>query len=192
MTPPAGVVEHLDRALAPLRAEPGAPRWTPAARWHLTLLFLGAVPAHRVAGLLAATGPAVAGTGPAALRLAGAGRFGSRRRPQVFWVGVAGDDAAVSALAGRLAGAARGLGLPVEDRPFRAHLTVGRWRPGRPADGDLPARLAGYRGPDWPVTEVQLVESHLGPEPRYEPLASWPVASSAGARMPCSDPGNGA
>ncbi|WNV77829.1 RNA 2',3'-cyclic phosphodiesterase [Geodermatophilus sp. DSM 44513] len=177
VTPPAEAVDHLDRTLAPLRAEPGAPRWTPPARWHLTLLFLGGVPADRVAGVVAAAGPAVADTPPARLRLAGAGRFGSRRRPQVLWVGVAGDGAVPAALAGRLAGAARELGLLVEDRPFRAHLTVGRWRPGRPADGDLPDRLAGYRGPPWPVTEVQLLQSHLGPEPRYEPIATWPVAT---------------
>ena len=75
----------------------------------------------------------------------------------------------------RLADAARALGLPVEDRPFRAHLTVGRWRPRQPADGALPELLADYRGPEWPVTEVRLLESHLGPDPRYEPLAAWPV-----------------
>ncbi len=81
----------------------------------------------------------------------------------------------LTALAGRLAAAARAVGLPVEDRPFRAHLTVGRWRPGQPADGDLPDRLAGYRGPVWPVREVVLWRSHLGPEPRYERTAAWPV-----------------
>jgi 2'-5' RNA ligase len=77
--------------------------------------------------------------------------------------------------AGRLAAAARTLGLPVEDRPFRPHLTLGRWRPGRPADGTMTDRLAEYRGPAWPVTEVRLWESHLGPRPTYETVATWPV-----------------
>jgi 2'-5' RNA ligase len=175
VTPPAGALADLDRAMAPLRAEPGAPRWTPPSRWHLTLLFLGGVPAGRVGELAAAAGPAVAATPVTRLRLAGAGRFGARRRPQVFWAGVTGDGDALAALAGRLAGVARGLGLPVEDRPFRAHLTLGRWRPGRPGDGDLPDRLAGYRGPEWPVTEVELLESHLGPVPRYDRVAAWPT-----------------
>ena len=109
------------------------------------------------------------------LRLAGAGRFGSPRRPQVFWAGLDGDVRPVTELARRLAHAARALGLPVEDRPFRAHLTVGRWRPQRPADGSLPERLADYRGPEWPVTEVRLLESHLGPDPRYDTVSCWPV-----------------
>jgi 2'-5' RNA ligase len=64
----------------------------------------------------------------------------------------------------------------VEDRPFRPHLTIGRWRPGAPADGDLMDRLAGYRGPQWPVRAVELLESHLGAQPRYDALATWPLA----------------
>jgi 2'-5' RNA ligase len=110
------------------------------------------------------------------LRLAGAGRFGSVRRPQVFWAGLTGDVPALVELAARLAAVARELGLPVEDRPFRPHLTLGRWPPRRPADGTLPERLAGYAGPAWPVTEVRLVESHLGGKAtRHEVLAAFPI-----------------
>jgi len=97
------------------------------------------------------------------LRLAGAGRFGSARRPQVAWAGVDGDVGPLTALAGGLAGLARGLGLSVEERPFRPHLTLGRWAPRRPADATLTDRLAGYRGPAWPVGEVLLLESRPGP-----------------------------
>jgi 2'-5' RNA ligase len=173
--PSPEALTDLDRALEPLRAAPGAPRWTAPTRWHLTLVFLGDVPARLLTPLSTAVAPAVAGTPALTLQLAGAGRFGSRRRPAVCWAGVAGDVRELSALAGRLAGAARSVGQPVEDRPFRAHLTLGRWRPGRPADADLPERLAGYRGPTWPVPEVVLWRSHLGPEPTYERVAAWPV-----------------
>ena len=117
----------------------------------------------------------VAAAPPMSLRLAGGGRFGTHRRPQVAWVGLAGDVGPLTDLAGRLAAAARRLRLEVEERPFRPHLTVGRWRPGRPANGALVDRLDDYEGPVWPVTEVLLLESHLGPAPRYETLAAWPV-----------------
>jgi 2'-5' RNA ligase len=130
-----------------------------------------------VPGLAAAAGGAVAGTPAMSLRLAGAGRFGSLRRPQVFWAGLDGDVEPLVALAARLASAARSLDLPVEDRPFRPHLTLGRWPPRRPADGTLAERLAGYRGPSWPVTEVRLVESHLGRRAPYETLAAWPITT---------------
>ncbi|WP_436703859.1 RNA 2',3'-cyclic phosphodiesterase [Geodermatophilus sp. CPCC 205761] len=175
VTPPPAARDDLDRALTPLRDAPGAPRWTAPDRWHLTLLFLGAVPAGDVDALVAGSTAAVTGTPALTLQLAGGGRFGSRRRPQVCWVGVTGDGDALGALAGRLARVARRLGLPVEERPFRAHLTLGRWRPGRPGDGDLPDRLADYRGPSWPVTEVELLESRLGPAPSYRQVAAWPL-----------------
>jgi len=138
-------------------------------------LFLGATPVECVPPLVAAAGEAVAAAPAMSLRLAGAGRFGSSRRPQVFWVGLDGDVDPLVALANRLAEVARRLDLPVEDRPFRPHLTIGRWPPRRPADGTLPERLAGYRGPVWPVTEVRLLESHLGPKPRYDTVKSWEI-----------------
>ncbi len=160
-----------------LRDLPGAPSWTAPERWHLTLLFLGRVPEDRVPALVAAAGPAVAAAPPMTLRLSGGGRFGSVRRPQVAWAGLDGDVPALMNLAGRLTTAAAGLGLPVEDRPFRPHLSLGRWRPGRAADGTLTDRLAGYRGPAWPVTEVRLLESHLGPKPTYEVVEAWPLVT---------------
>ena len=135
------------------------------------------MPADRVPLLVTAAAPVVAAAPPMTLRLAGGGRFGSPRRPQVMWIGLDGKVRALTDLARGLAGAARALHLPVEDRPFRAHLTVGRWRLRQPADAALSERLAGYRGPEWPVTEVRLLESHLGPDPRYEPLAAWAVGA---------------
>jgi 2'-5' RNA ligase len=137
------------------------------------LLFLGAVPPSVLPALLAAAAPAVAATPPLTLRLAGSGRFGSLCRPQVAWAGLEGDVEPLVELVGRLAAAARALELPVEDRPFRPHLTLGRWRPRAPADGALTDRLAGYRGPDWPVTEVRLLDSHLGPAPTHDTVAAW-------------------
>lgn len=125
--------------------------------------------------LTEALGKAVATAPAMTLRLAGAGRFGSHRRPQVFWAGLDGDVRPLIELAQRLADVARGLDLPVEERPFRPHLTVGRWPLRRPADGSLPEQLAGYRGPDWAVAEVRLVESHLGRRSPYETVAAWPV-----------------
>ena len=125
--------------------------------------------------LVADAGEAVAVAPAMSLRLAGAGRFGSSRRPQVFWAGLDGDVQPLVGLANRLADAARRLDLPVEDRPFHPHLTIGRWPPRRPADGTLPQRLAGYRGPAWSVTEVRLLESHLGPKPTYDTVTSWEI-----------------
>ena len=174
--PPEEARASLDRALDPLRGSPGEPRWVPPGRWHLTLLFLGTVTSEIVPLLGQAAAPVVAATPPLHLRLAGGGRFGPPRRPQVLWAGVDGDVPGLAALAGQLADVARALRLPVEDRPFRAHLTVGRWRPRQAADGALAGRLAAYRGPAWQVSEVRLLESRLGPDPVHGTVATWPLA----------------
>ncbi len=129
-----------------------------------------------MSALVEAAAPAVAATPPMTLRLAGGGRFGSSRRPQVAWAGVDGDVAPLVELAARLAAVARSLRLAVEERPFRPHLTIGRWRAGRPADGAVVERLVDYRGPAWAVPEVRLLDSHLGADPRYDTVATWPVA----------------
>ncbi|MGY1770463.1 RNA 2',3'-cyclic phosphodiesterase [Blastococcus sp. SYSU D00813] len=174
VTPPETALASLAAAVGPLRDAPGAPAWTAPERWHLTLLFLGAVPPGSLEPLTGRVGEAVAACPPLTLRLAGGGRFGSARRPQVLWAGLTGDVTELGALAASLGRVARSLRLEVEDRPFRPHLTLGRWRPGRPADGTLADRLAGYRGPSWPVDEVTLVRSTLGPRPRHDRLAGWP------------------
>ena len=140
--PPVEAVEHLVAVL---------PRWPSAPeRWHLTLAFLGEV--DDPASLPEPLGAACTG-GPLELRLAGSGTFG---RGGPVWVGVRGDVAALTALAGRVASAARRAGLDVERRPYRPHLTVGRR--GHPD----PRALAAYEGPSWRATEVELVRSHLG------------------------------
>jgi 2'-5' RNA ligase len=131
-----------------------------------------------VAPLVERAAPAVAAAPAMTLRLAGGGRFGSLRRPQVAWAGLEGDVAPLVALAARLAAATRSLRLAVEERPFRPHLTLGRWRAGRPADGAVVERLADYRGPAWPVTAVLLLDSHLGADPRYETVAAWDIPRS--------------
>ena len=51
-------------------------------------MFLGNVPGSLLTPLTTAVASAVAGTPPMALQLAGAGRFGSSRRPAVCWAGV--------------------------------------------------------------------------------------------------------
>jgi RNA 2',3'-cyclic 3'-phosphodiesterase len=161
VVPPAEVIDHLDRAAAPVRAAWPELRWIPTKRWHLTLAFYGEVADGDLARTerrgLRATRRAVA----LDLRFAGAGHFGDR----VLWVGVQGERDGLRALAA---------GLATDGRPYRPHLTVARARPGadpRPAA----TTLSPYEGPGWRAAEVVLFRSHVGPKPTHEPLARWPL-----------------
>lgn len=114
--------------------------------------------------------------GPPRLRLAGGGRFG-RGQFTVLWVGVRGDLAALHALHAAVRRELRRDRLPYDRRPYRPHLTVAR--PGDRVEREVVDadrdKLQEYFGPCWPVAEIVLVRSHLGPRPQHERLAAWPI-----------------
>ena len=174
--PDEGAIEDLSDALEPVRRLPMAQslRWQPASQWHITLAFLGDADedvidevAERLVAVNLPTVPAV--------RLSGADCFGR----QILWIGV-GDDAARSqmgAAAAAIPPRLRGLGLDVDRRPWRGHLTVARARSGdaRPAA----TVLAGYRGPSWTADELLLIRSTGGPRPAHHVVRAITLADPA-------------
>ncbi|HEX3814771.1 MAG TPA: RNA 2',3'-cyclic phosphodiesterase [Mycobacteriales bacterium] len=173
VSPPEHAIGHLAGAVDGCVGLPGAPRWTPAERWHLTLAFLGEIEESTM-DRIAARLDTVTGV---SLRLAieGAGTFPERGEPRVLWAGLSGDIAALESLAKRIRIAVRAARITLERRPFRPHLTLGRWRPGDPSGLGVLTALREYRGPEFEVTRFSLIRSHLGPQPRYEVLREWPL-----------------
>jgi len=175
--------DHLAAALAPVRERPGAPRWTAPELRHLTLVFLGEVDEATAARLPDRFVGVASRHRAVRLRLAGAGTFPPRGAPRVLWIGVDGephDLDGLRRLASDLARTARSLRIPVERRPFRPHVTVGRWRQGDPVDPTVVAELSAYRGPDLHLHRFVLLRSHLGPRPRYAELGSWELGPRTG------------
>jgi 2'-5' RNA ligase len=178
LEPPEPVRRRLAALAVELRRAAGRAadeiRWVPPENVHLTLQFLGAVPEERLADVEAAVRAAAAQARPLSLEVSGAGGFPNARRPRVVWAGIAGDVAALGALVADLGRRLAPLGFPPEDRPFSAHLTLGRAREGRGAPG-IAGALASARdsgSAPWRATDVVLFESHLSPKgPRYEVLA---------------------
>jgi RNA 2',3'-cyclic 3'-phosphodiesterase len=167
---PEEVHGAIDRAVAPWR-EVLAARWVPARNRHVTLRFLGAVAADRIALVEAALTTAASSSGRARTRLTGLGAFPSPGRARVLWVGI--DDAP-----GRLAAIAHALDgallsdFPPEPRPLRPHLTLARCDPAV----RLPATFVDTAVEPVPFEVRRLVlfesvPSGSGP-PRYEPLVT--------------------
>jgi 2'-5' RNA ligase len=174
-------------------------RWTDPATIHLTLRFLGEVPAERVPAVAQAVAAAAATGRPLSLLVQGAGAFPSSRRPRVVWLGVGGEVAALRALVADLearlaaagfapgAGPRRATAIPnataASNRtaPFTPHLTLGRARSPHGAPALAPA-LAAPPGPPlpWPTDALVLFESHLGPGgARHEALQRAPLGDQA-------------
>ncbi len=168
LTPPAEVLADIDTVLEPVRSRQPELRWIPSERWHLTLAFYGEVPDQSVPGVqerIRARLSRRAPDGPIWLAFAGAGQF-SRR---ALWVGVDGDTDRLRTLA---------KAVTTDRRPYRPHLTVARMRGGQDAT-EAVAALSFYVGPTWRAERVQLVRSFLGPAPRHETVASWPLSGHA-------------
>jgi 2'-5' RNA ligase len=149
-----------DAALARLR-------WVRAEGIHLTLKFLGAVPAEKRGGIEAAVQRAVAGITPFELRFGKLGTFGSRRSPRVLWVDVAGDTQTLARLQEQVERELAPLGFPSEGRTFSAHLTLARVPPERAADASeaLAETVAKNEAPRGAIAakELALMKSDLRP-----------------------------
>ena len=105
-----------------------AAKWVPPGGIHLTLKFLGDVPADRIPRVAGAMGQVAAAGPPLALHLAGAGCFPSAERPRVLWAGLAGDLIRLAQLHSHVQDAMAESGFPREARAFTPHLTLARMR----------------------------------------------------------------
>ena len=142
---------------------------------HLTLRFLGWAPPDKTGRLLPALAAAAAACPPAEARVAGLGTFPERGSPRVLWLGIEVPETLLE-LQRQCERAARAAGFEPEPRPFRAHLTLGRWRDRAPHP-ELPAIELGSTRLD----ALVLYRSELRRDGAvYTPLEGFPLGVAAG------------
>lgn len=199
--PSPEAISHAAGAVNRIASTAPDVRWIPPERWHLTLVFLGEVDPETVPRLASALDAAGSSYEEVeGLRLAGAGTF-----PGVLWLGlgeapqwtdpeshpylpfgVSRRDplSALGQVTRAVRRAMRAERISIERRPWRPHLTIARWKHGRPASAADPNEvspstpesqaahaaetLAEYAGPVFDVSELHLIHSITGPAPRYE------------------------
>ena len=140
---------------------PRSARLVDTARLHVTLHFLGDVERDRLGQLEAALTVPFA---PFTLRLNG---------PALWPQGIAALEPgvvppALLALHADLARALRALAMPVDERPYRPHVTLARR-----AKGAGPPQAG--RTLVWQVDSYALMASVLGPEGGYTVLRQYPA-----------------
>lgn len=182
---PAAIKHSLAKASDSLRGRLNAPvKWVEGDALHLTLKFLGNVPASKLDEVSGAMQRACIGSAPLSLRIASLGAFPSARSPRVVWIGLEGDTEALQLLAGRVDEAMAVLGFPRETRPFAPHLTLGRVREEATSSqrDTIAAALQTAAAPEcvaFDVAAVSLMRSHLSPQgARYTCLGR--IALNAG------------
>jgi 2'-5' RNA ligase len=159
-------------------------RWVRPEGIHLTLNFLGNVPAGRLDAIEEALAHACRGLGPSVVRPGGLGCFPNPRRPRVVWVGLTGDVPALLALQKATTRALEDLGFSPESRAYSPHLTLGRVRQevsggDRAVIGTCVEKTATLHLNAIRVETVSLMRSDLSPQgAQYHRLAGFPLESS--------------
>jgi len=170
------IKESLAALIARLRVPGVRATWVKPENMHLTLRFLGELDPERIETLAASLETAYQGRVPFPLHIRGTGAFPNSRKPSVIWAGLEpleGALAEVQAIAER---AARDIGLPPDDKTFRAHLTLSRIRDARTAQ-PLMARVMqeqDFDGGEFEVHGVSLFSSQLTRQgPIYQRLREF-------------------
>jgi 2'-5' RNA ligase len=149
-------------------APPGSVRWVHVEGIHLTLKFLGPVPASQIDAITTAMTAAARNVPPFTLTISGAGCFPNVKRPRVIWIGINEPTGRLNSLQRAVESTISPLGYPSEERGFQPHLTLGRVaRDATPNDikrlGEIVAAAnVGALG-QVSVTQIALIKSDLKP-----------------------------
>jgi RNA 2',3'-cyclic 3'-phosphodiesterase len=137
--------------------------WVATANLHFTLQFIGDVEPPTVRGVVDRLSPPF--EVPAFdVAIGGVGTFPASGPPRVVWLGVTDGGVQLAALARAVNRRLDAIGLPREDRPFRAHLTLGRVKgPVGPRLRDALAAARDTAAGRCRITRVTLFESRLSP-----------------------------
>lgn len=165
-----------------MRKSPLDVRWTRVENMHLTVIFMGNISTDQLEGIGKAVTQVCQRYGPYNIFLEGMGVFGGRRNPRVVWIGLEGDLERMSIFRDDLQKQLVPFGIKEEKRPFKPHLTLGRFRKGVNAGIDLNEILSRHQGvtsPQSALGELVLFKSDLKPGgPIYTKLNEWPLVGT--------------
>ncbi|HKW12430.1 MAG TPA: RNA 2',3'-cyclic phosphodiesterase [Gemmatimonadaceae bacterium] len=173
-------VRHaIAEAIAPLRVVAPDLTWVREPQLHLTVKFLGEQ-ADELAPRITESMNAVGSRNRVVdAQIGGVGAFPNLRRPRVVWIGVS-PEPKLELLHHDVETACEALGVPIDGKPFRPHLTLARVKP-RAAKSDTLHNLArAAKGvtlaEDVVISSIDLMESELTTVgSRYRLLSSSPL-----------------
>jgi 2'-5' RNA ligase len=170
-------------------------RWVKPENIHLTLKFLGDVKMKSIPTVQEALAASLRETRIFQLSLGEPGFFPDNKHPRVVWVGLKAGQKETQAITQKIDDGLTEIGFPKEERDFKAHLTIGRFKStrleeaflnklgtlktgGGNFDVGIQTRGESRGGPQTSQTvrEVSLFKSTLTSQgPIYEKLYACPL-----------------
>ena len=173
---PEAIKERLAALQYILSATGAAASWVRPANVHLTLKFLGDVPAATLPLINTAVARAVGSCRPFPVTVRGAGCFPSARNPKVLWVGIEAGSVPLQTLHQAIESELESEGFPREAKRFSPHLTLARIRNphnARPLAEELIRQ--GFAAETFTASKVLVMRSELTPRGSvYTPLGVIP------------------
>ena len=123
---PGTVISMLKKVQADLKAHDFGIRWVAPENMHLTLKFLGDIESSEDGKIGDLAESAIKGFEPVTLCVSGTGAFPNIKRPRVVWAGISGQTEILDEIRKRLDIDLEPAGIPMENKPFKGHLTLGR------------------------------------------------------------------
>jgi 2'-5' RNA ligase len=144
----------------------------PLVRWsrkvenlHVTLKFLGNVPAERLDQLGGTLMQRLQAVSPFAITMRSFGGFPSLRAASIIWAGIDDPQQGLAGVAAIVEEVTATFGFEAEDRVFRGHVTVGRTREREAVDARAAlASWSDHAFGEVAVGEICIYESQLGRE----------------------------
>ena len=154
-------------------------KWVRPGNVHLTVVFLGNVARGDLGPLSEEVSKACSRYKTFELALKGMGVFGGLKSPRVLWIGVEGDLERMGFFRDAITKRLARFGIKRESRPFRPHLTLGRFRKGATGGQVLKEILNRYmelHSPRVTLRELTLFKSELRADgAHYTKIRSWPL-----------------
>ena len=139
-------------------------KWVKPENIHLTLKFLGNITEEQQIKIQEILDKNLKDFNSFKIKLDGIGAFPKIEYPRVIWAGTSGEEI-MKQIAKLIDEKVNKLGFPLEERSFKAHLTLGRVRSGKNKEKLAAAikKLGNLNGPEFLVNNISLFQSTLTP-----------------------------
>lgn len=167
----------VSRLIEKLKNEYSQIRWVHPSQIHATFHFFGPIKPREIETISKAVSRVVSKTKPFSIFLSGMGGFPDLGRSRLIWLGMGGETERLGLLQVSLERELKKEGFPCEERPFKAHLTLGRAKERGGFQGFRPLEFGPTETKR--ISEIVLFQSQLTPGGAiYESIKTYPLSAT--------------